>query len=330
MTEQWTSALSFSSFAAPNRPDGTPAGTDRRREVEDIAMRWQSHSSYGLIAGLGSDASLVKAGAFNSDGRQMINRVVEIHGVAGSIGEQLTLAWAAEQEVQRFQSPEIDRDVEHVDDIRHAQRMAVRALCEMSTHFLLGATHGLANLILRVLLCNTRAAVKINTFNRNKAQGFEPGSDLKQAWPTFSPTGDLWAKVLPAAADESGLKSLKDLVAQLNLLREDARFQALEERRGMDYHRHRPQSLAHTSPRSGIWSTDTEQGISTMTMSAASADVRRDETVVHDICRAALTCVSLSMRDLDPMIGAGLGACHLVWGPTDVDRASSAGSASPP
>jgi hypothetical protein len=118
MTEQWTSALIFSSFTLPDTRDGTPASTDRRRAVEDMAMRWQSHSSYGMLAGLGSETALVGAGAFNSSGRELINRAVEIHGIAGSIGEQLTLAWAAEQDAQRYQSPELDRPAEHLADLR--------------------------------------------------------------------------------------------------------------------------------------------------------------------------------------------------------------------
>lgn len=277
-------------------------------------MRWQAHSSYGMPAGLGSEAALERAGAFNSGGRELINRAVEIHGIAGSIGEQLTLAWAAEQDAQRYQSPELDRPEEHLADLENLQRMAVRALCEMSTHFLLGAAHGLANLVLRVLLCNTDAAVSINAFCK-RAEGFLPGSDLRAAWPTFGPTGDLWVKVLPSAAAASQIMPLVALVARLNSLREDLRFRALEQRRGMDYHRHRPQSLAHTSPRTGIWSNDAEKKIATMTMSAATADVRRDETVVHTICANALTCVSSAMRDLEPLIAAGLAASHLAWGP---------------
>ncbi|WP_143660256.1 hypothetical protein [Streptomyces sp. t99] len=210
MTEQWTSALSFSSFAAPRRADGTPAASDPRHDVEETALHWQSHSSRGGAAGWASLNSLEAAGV---QGRGiLINRVVEIHGLSGSIGEQLTLAWAAEQDAQRFQDPEIERDPGHLEEILTVQRMAVRALCEMSTHFLLGAAHSLANLVLRVTLCNSLAAEVINAPKKNrKAKGFEPGTDLPSAWPTFSssPAIELWAQVLPEAAEASGIDGIK-------------------------------------------------------------------------------------------------------------------------
>ncbi|MER5570365.1 hypothetical protein ABT083_29825 [Streptomyces goshikiensis] len=318
MTEQWTSALSFSSFSVPLRPDGTPAATDPRRSIEDIAMRWQSHSSHGATAGWASDAALRKAAAPARYGA-LVNRVVEIHGVAGSIGEQLTLAWAAEQDAQRFQSPQIERPADHLETTLAAQRMAVRALCEMSTHFLLGAVHSLANLVLRVLLCDAQAAALINAERQNRsAKGFEPASSRKGAWPTFSPTAELWSRVLPTAARASGLRSHEVLVTRLLSLQQDPRFEALDARRGMDYHRHRPQSLDHRSPSSGIVSTDAATGTSIMRMPSARMDSRSDEQAVHRICTDALTCVSEVLDDMEPLIAEALSACHLAWRPGTV------------
>ncbi|XUZ27021.1 hypothetical protein ACQVDT_19580 [Streptomyces sp. RMIT01] len=314
MTEQWTSALSFSSFAAPRRADGTPAASDPRHDVEETALHWQSHSSRGGAAGWASLNSLEAAGV---QGRGiLINRVVEIHGLSGSIGEQLTLAWAAEQDAQRFQDPEIERDPGHLEEILTVQRMAVRALCEMSTHFLLGAAHSLANLVLRVTLCNSLAAEVINAPKKNrKAKGFEPGTDMPSAWPTFSssPAVELWAQVLPEAAEASGIDGIKKLVSRLTLLQQDPRFRALDERRGMDYHRRRPQSVKHTSPRRGIWSYDKEKKLSTTRMVASAEDAQRDEVLIHQICVDALTCITEAMVDIEPLIAESLSACHLAW-----------------
>ncbi|MFC8015662.1 hypothetical protein [Streptomyces cinereoruber] len=318
MTEQWTSALSFSSFSVPLRPDGTPATTDPRRSIEDLAMRWQSHSGRGATAGWASDAALRKAAVPGPYGA-LVNRVVEIHGLAGSIGEQLTLAWAAEQDAQRFQSPEIERPTEHLETTLAAQRMAVRALCEMSSHFLLGAVHSLANLVLRVLLCDAQAAAVINAQKVNRpARGFEPASSQRAAWPTFSPGAELWSRVLPEAAQASGLQPHATLVARLLKLQQDPRFDALDTRRGMDYHRHRPQSLDHRSPSSGIVSTDMATGTSTMRMPIARTDARSDEQVVHCICIDALNCVAEVMDDMEPLLADALSACHLVWRPGSV------------
>lgn len=279
-------------------------------------MRWQSHSSRGAAAGMASLELLQQSG--QSGYGPLLNRVVEIHGLAGSIGEQLSLAWAAEQDAQRFQSPDIERDPHRASDLEFAQCMAVRALCEMSTHFLLGAAHSLANLVLRVVLCHPAAAGVVNAEKRNRAaEGFQPGSDLKAAWPTFAPRGELWSKTLPEAAERSGLEPLRVLVSRLIQLQQDNRFGVLEERRGTDYHRHRPQSLDHASPRSGIWTFDRDTKVSRIAVPGANSDARRDETIVHRICVDALECVAAFLRDTDPLLAPALAACHLAWRPAE-------------
>ncbi|MGW3240470.1 hypothetical protein [Streptomyces olivaceus] len=217
MTQQWISALSFGSFSPPVTAEGKPEPTNPRKDIEDIAMRWQSHSGKGSAAGISSLALLREVGVTGYG--PLINRVVEIHGLAGSIGEQLTLAWAAEQDAQRWRSPAPDEGQQHAQAEYARQRMAVRALCEMSSHFLLGTAHSLANLVLRIVLCHPAAAVVINRDKRVKsAKGFPPGSTAKDAWPTFSPAGTLWSKTLPQAAEHSGLDSLEALVGSVHEL----------------------------------------------------------------------------------------------------------------
>lgn len=157
----------------------------------------------------------------------------------------------------------------------------------------------------------------MGSLNR-KAQGFEPASSLKAAWPTFSPAAELWSRVLPEAARASGLQSHAALVTRLLTLQRDPRFDALDARRGMDYHRHRPQSLDHRSPSSGIVSTDTTTGTSTMRMPTARMDSRSDEQAVHRICTDALTCVAEAIDDMEPLITEALSARHLVWRPKSV------------
>ncbi|MEU3192708.1 hypothetical protein ABZ686_19185 [Streptomyces sp. NPDC006992] len=87
----------------------------------------------------------------------------------------------------------------------------------------------------------------------------------------------------------------------------------LVKRRGMDYHRHRPQSLDHTSPRSGPFSYDEATGVSKIAMPAASGDARRDEGEVHRICVEALACISTALREFDPLLVAALADLHLPW-----------------
>ncbi|MFF3166821.1 hypothetical protein [Streptomyces sp. NPDC003273] len=308
MTESWTSALSLPSFAPPRTAKDEQVPTDKRGDIQDVAMRWQSHSAGGAMAGWASLELLQRSGRTGYG--PLLNRVVEIHGLAGSIGEQVSLAWAAEQDAQRFRSPLSARHPQNAETTEFAYRMAARALCEMSTHFLLGAAHSLANLVLRVVLCDAAAAATVNGVN-DKAKGFQPGSNEKAAWPTFGPQSKLWSQTLPKAAARSGLEPLRTLTDRVTQLQQDARFSALEDRRGMDYHRHRPQSLDHTSPRSGIWSQ--EGTTSHIAIPSAQPDPRRDEEDVHSICLDALHCIADVLRETEPLIASALDSCHLAW-----------------
>jgi len=162
------------------------------------------------------------------------NRLLEIHGLAGAIGEQLGLAWTAEQDVQRFVETRAQRPNE-----QH-QRLVQRALAELSGHFVLGASHSLGNLTLRLLLLNPDATTTLTGMRRyHKANGFPPGSDDHHAWPTLN--RDL-LNDLAKAAEASGNRFMVRAVDTLHGLHGSPSFQALDTRRGLDYHRRRPQT----------------------------------------------------------------------------------------
>jgi hypothetical protein len=57
------------------------------------------------------------------------------------------LAWTAEQDVQRLSQTRGSRDPIH-------HRLVSRAQAELAGHFVLGASHSLGNLALRLLLLN--------------------------------------------------------------------------------------------------------------------------------------------------------------------------------
>lgn len=308
MTQEWHSALLFSSLAPPPTTTGAPAHTDVHREVQDIAMHWQGRSSQDSVFSSLNRLQQARVPGYGP----LLNRIAEIHGLAGSIGEQLTLAWAAEQDAQRWRSPDIEPLPQQQELMEPLRRMAVRALCETSTHFLLGAAHSLANLVLRIALCHPKAAEPINE-KVPEAAGFAPATENRDAWRTFGPRTKLWSHTLPAAAKASGQPSLTALITRLTDLQQDQRFHALDERRGTDYHRHRPQSLDHLSPRTDVWSHNKETGISTTAIPGATADSRRDEKAVHTICVNAMHCIAMTMRDLDPLCTAALDELHLTW-----------------
>ncbi|MET8703334.1 hypothetical protein ABZW10_31415 [Kitasatospora sp. NPDC004723] len=113
MPEQRTSAMSFASFS-PHNPDGSlPEVADRREHIVGVAMAWQGHSARGGMAGFRYIDRLHAVGA--GDVVESVNRVVELHGLMGSIGEQLSLAYAAEQDAQRWLARPIVGDPSDLD-----------------------------------------------------------------------------------------------------------------------------------------------------------------------------------------------------------------------
>ncbi|WP_371476354.1 hypothetical protein [Kitasatospora sp. NBC_00315] len=317
MTEQWTSALSFSTFS-PLNPDGSlPEPTDPREDVAEVARAWQQRSARGSQVGFSSFDGLRAAGA--ADPVDAVNRVVELHGLMGSIGEQLALAYAAEQDAQRWLARPIVGDANDPLRLRTGQehhRMAARGLCEASAHFSLAAAHALANTVLRVLLLDAVAADVINSspFGK-KGNGFPPGEDQnKQAWLTFAPPGKFWSETLVAAAAPAA--QMTALVERLTHLQADPRFDALDQRRGGYYHRHRPQSITHASPRKGIASS-TGDVVSIDLVGAGdhavNDDAVNDEKQLHRVVADALTMLTDTMREMDPLIADAARSCHVEW-----------------
>lgn len=170
--------------------------------------------------------------------------------------------------------------------------------------------------MLRVVLCNPSASAVVNAVKRNRsAAGFQPGSDHKAAWPAFAPMGELWSQTLPEAAEHGGLKPLRDLVDRLTQLQQDDRFRALEERRGMDYHRHQPQSVDHASPRSGVSSSAPDGMVSRIDIPTAQSDARGGERFVCRICVDALGCVADCVCETEALLVPKLAACDVAWRP---------------
>src|SRR5680860_470782 len=215
----------------------------------------------------------------------------------GAIGEQLGLVWTAEQDVQRLQITSGLRD-----DIEN--RMASRAMAELAGHFLLGCAHSLANLVLRLQLLNTAAAEHLAVMKRyRKADGFAPGNDSKDAWPTLN--GPL-LEDLATASDASGNQHLRLLVETISDLYTGSEFRELGGRRGMDYHRRRPQSVPHTAPRSGVVSTS--KGTTTMTMVSARLEEDAGHETVHATATAALVGVARTMRRIRELVPSAIRA----------------------
>jgi hypothetical protein len=225
------------------------------------------------------------------------NRLLEIHGLMGAIGEQLGLAWTAEQDAQRLQLTSGLRDAIE-------NRMASRAMAELAGHFLLGSAHSLANLVLRLLLLNNAASEHLVAMKKyRKADGFVPGDDSKEAWPTLN--GPL-LKDLVTASDASDREHLRLLAATISGLFASSVFRSLDGRRGMDYHRRRPQSVGHTAPRCGVVSTS--NGTTTMTMVTARLEEDAEHEAVHVTATAALVSIAHTMRRIRELVPSAIRA----------------------
>jgi hypothetical protein len=211
----------------------------------------------------------------------------------GAIGEQISMAWSAEQDVQRIQA---------TSDRRAAlsTTLMVRATSELVGHFVLGAAHSMANAALRVLLLNSDAAGYLEARYKVK---FHPGSDERSVWPTFN---ESMTKRLHGAAELAGQPELVVLADVISGLRESPEFQGLDGRRGMDYHRRRPQSVAHTAPREGV--VTTENGSTRLRMAGARVDGDADPIVVHGVAVAALERVAFAMNQFRRSVPAAMRA----------------------
>lgn len=159
-------------------------------------------------------------------------RIEEILTLMGGIGEQASLAWTTYIDAQRVRDTAQSRDPE-------LHGFMLRAIAEHSAHFILGAANGLVNLVLRTILLNPDGHIAmVKKFK--KADGFPPGSDERDAWVTFN-VG--YPNAFAEAIKDSGNEPMKAMVKALRSLRESNPFDQLDHRRGLDYHRKRPQSF---------------------------------------------------------------------------------------
>lgn len=256
---------------------GGPAIKPRHR-VSDEAVRWQLASQDGGFAAL---RSVFDQSAGNRPRRKDANRLVEVHSLMGAIGEQLGLAWTIEQDAQRFRKTADDRMEEH-------HRLVLRALAEAGGHFLLGACHGLGNLGLRVGLLDAATAPTINS--KLRRADLTPGSQDINAWLSLAKA----SAVLDRAAATSGNSPLQRISACLAALADSDAYRSFNSRRGMDFHRMRPQSVPHASPRRG---TSTISGqTATISIPAATLDPEANAEQVYQLLVAVLIRTYQSMR----------------------------------
>lgn len=273
--------------------DNAAAARQRPRHLRTLlateSIRWQQISQWGAKAEM--DAYPVPI-FVKSTGRRKYrsvhrppreaNRILELHGLIGAIGEQAGLAWTAEQDVQRLRATRRYRDAEH-------QRLVQRAVAETCALFVLGAAHGLANLAMRLLLLNEDSSAVLDKKYPNAA-GFPPGSNDRSAWVTLNKNT---TSELQKAAMASGNQFMSVAIVLMTNLEAAQSFRALDSRRRLDYHRRRPQSIPHTSPRGGtVTRTPGQVAIS---MVAPRLEPEADADAVHEVAVALFPLLRSTM-----------------------------------
>ena len=85
-----------------------------------------------------------------------------------------------------------------------------------------------------------------------------------------------------------------NMTSALASFEDSVEFRALDGRRGMDYHRRRPQSVPHTAPRAGTVSTSAH--VMKLSMVAPRLEADADGVAVHAVVSEALERLAVCMR----------------------------------
>ena len=146
MTDR-TSAIVANSLLPMRNLETPPPRLKPRARVTDESLKWQQMSQRGNEAELLAfpvtsqlvrqvrNGRLLRAAQHHKPPREL-NRLLEVHGLMGAIGEQVGLARTAEQDAQRLLATRAQRD-------EVEQRLILRATLELAAYFLLGAGHSL-------------------------------------------------------------------------------------------------------------------------------------------------------------------------------------------
>lgn len=277
-------AMYLTSLAPPSgsRPDNT---REQYLSIAKLAQEWQKTGTGAIW----SEAHAARLGLER-------DRVHEIVGCVAAAGEQLGLAWTAQQDMQRWLASESS-----------GKPMATRAFAEMCSYFALGAANAVANATLRTLLLNSEARSTLTKLRKTK---YLPFSDEARDWCSFN--GDL-VGYLKAGAHAIGNADADHLVLITEQLWQDGRWKTMVHRRGRDYHRWRPQSIEGGVPRNSFWEPVREIGsrLRRYSDSGFQADLDAEHLVVSEVVTNGLLALADAMRawlTQWPSAMAGVGA----------------------
>lgn len=248
-------------------PEVDVKAEDRAHRWAELSTEWQmlgTHSNWGEIHGTTSGVAR--------------GRMAEILGLAAAAGEQLGLALTCSLDAARWHQSAHGQ----ADTLKHS--VSARAFAEMTTYYILGAGHALANATARLLTIDSTCNERLN---------LAPFDDSRNAWPSYNSQS---VTKMEQALSGLALPTAASLVGETRSLVDDDRWKALIKRRNSGYHRWRPQSVAGGTATSNPWTT-TSQGDHTLGISSQSHHEPPDAGELVDEAVAGLDALGESMEN---------------------------------
>jgi hypothetical protein len=217
--EQSTSSELRASGLVPRRL-GAPKVQPWPKDLHAIArlsIDWQSRAASARFWEMGPTRSP--------------NRMYEVAGLMGSLGEQLGLSCSADNE---FQSWDLEID-DVVDPLE--KEMAKRALAETMLHYVFAAGNSFFNLCCRLVALDGAVRPELK---RTMHSVFPPFSKSRGDWKSFSEGA---VAALEKVANTSAVVGIADAVGVATTLVRSAGWRALDEERAEGFHRWRLQSV---------------------------------------------------------------------------------------
>jgi hypothetical protein len=211
------------------------------------------------------------------------NRAYELAGLVASAGEQLALARAAAVEVVLW------ADARRRMRFDAGHEMSMRGMAEAQCLFVIGAGHTLANIAIRALALETDLRCELQ---RRFRRSFEPFSDDKRDWQTLNLHVCRNLREVAAIGGDNAVIDEVELIAAFGT---GESWDALYERRAVEFHRWRPQTHGIEGvPRSSPWSLGgTTISIQLGHRAYADARGRADETA--DIANRGMIDLATAM-----------------------------------
>ncbi|QDZ14171.1 hypothetical protein [Humibacter ginsenosidimutans] len=195
--------------------------------VTETALTWQE---------LGGEASFQEMSAVAN--RAEPGRVFTLFGRIASAGEQLGIAGTAYRDARAWVAqPSSDDRI----------GLPARALAEISGYYAISTGHGLVNVAARLLALETRSRAMLAR-SQPRSKGFPPFDERFDHWLAFNTSS---VSSLEEAAEHH--MEARQLAHLLRTLIDDERWAKLVDRRNVDFHRWRPQSVHGGVATSNPW-----------------------------------------------------------------------------